>query len=162
MSLLCKEMSEVVQKVIDYYERLVHEHPSPQMWAINIQKAIRQLPTEISMSNFYSYLFNPDAYVYSDTIQCLTPAHKEQFEKEAKAFDEQNPLTVTTYTNLNDGKILYDCMNKLSIDNGKRMDETPRRFSKKEQRDVPEGSDETSFKILQSQSQNEEKMIDKE
>ena len=155
-------MSEVVQEVIDYYERLVHEHPSPQMWAVNIQKAIRQLPTEISMSNFYSYLFNPETYVYSDTIQCLTPAHQEQFKKDAKAFDEQNPLTVSTYTNLNDGKILYQCMNKLTIDDGKRVDETPRRFSKKEQGAKPQGCDEKSVEIIQKNSQDEEKMNDKE
>ena len=150
-------MAQVVQEVIDYYERLVHEHPSPESWAVNIQKAIRQLPTEIAMSNFYSYLFNPTSYIYRDYIPCLTQNDVDTFERNAKAFDEQIGMKVTTYTNLYDGKILYDSMNKLRIDNGKPVDEIFVGISEEKQRSEPQRGNEESICTIQEE---EEKIND--
>ena len=100
-------MAQAVQEIIDFYESLLDEYPAPESWASNIQKAVRRLPTEIAMSNFYSYLFNPTDYVYREHIACLTKEDEAQFEKNAKAFDEQNELEMVTYENLNDAKVFY-------------------------------------------------------
>jgi hypothetical protein len=118
-------MAEVVQKVIEYYEELCDQFRAPESWCDNIQKSIRLLPTEITLSNFYSYLFNPDSYQYREHIVCVSEEDARQFEIEAKKFDEQVGMRVTTYKNLNDGKILYEPLSKLTIEDAqeeKRMD----------------------------------------
>ena len=128
-------------------------YSTPESWASNIQKACNRLPTEISMSNFYSYLFNPSDYHYREQIQCITPQDVETFEKQAKAFDLNSAkcgMKMTTYTNLHDGKIFYESMNKLS--NGKKcMDGLLESVSQKTQGIVPKGVHEKSIRRVQEE-----------
>ena len=96
-----------VQKTIAFYEKLSSQYPTPESWANNIQESLKFLTSETAHTNFYSYLFNPETYVFQKNIKCCTEEDEVKYNKMMLEFEQQSLQTTKVYKNGRDAKIFY-------------------------------------------------------